>query len=303
MTAPQQAIFSYSAAAAVTAYGIYIGGDAGGSTATSIKHNLTNDSMAGAGGSLSAARSPSWGVSTNTIGYVGQGYDGAYSAAVAKYTFSTDGVAAGTTLAYGMVNASGAGNGTYMIVGAGNRGGSGGEYVVARVEKYTFSGDTKVDGTSLNQTSDGRSAASDGTRAVFLGGSPDPSNGSKYTFSSDAVATVSNYVGTNRYRAVTAGDGTKGYYMCGNTGSYSALVDVWTFSADTRVAGTTMSNAADTAHSAETSTFAVKAGGYNGGNMSNVEKYLFSGGTVSAMTSLSTARSSGAGLSSAQAHY
>lgn len=280
----------------VSTYGIYIGGNTGSDVATSVKHNLGADSMS-TGGSLGAAKNGMDSTSNATTGYTAHG--GSYSTVVEKYTFSTDGVASGTSLSYGMVNSSGCGNASYMVTGAGNRGGSGGEYVVARVEKYTYSGDTKADGTSLNQTADGRTATSSTTLGIWLGGNPNPSNGSKYTFSSDAVATVSNYVGTNRYRATPAASSTKGYYMSGTDGTVRTDVDVWTFSADTRVAGTAMGTAVDGGAGACNSTFAVKAGGSTGSYTTVVEKYVFSNDTKSNMTALSTAKGYAAGLSTA----
>lgn len=277
-------------ASAISSYGIYIGG--GG--LTSVKHNLTADTM-GSGGSLSTNQSGAVGASTSTTGYVAQG--GSYTNLVSKYTFSTDGVSAGTALTYGMVNVSGAGNNVKMVTGAGNRGGNGGVYVTNAVEKYTYSGDTTAVTTSLNQTADARTATGNVTLAIFLGGNPDPGAGSKYTYSSDTVASVSNYVGTNRYRAAPAASSTKGYYMSGTNGTALTNVDVWTFSNDTRVSGTVISTAVDGAAGANCPTFGVKSGGSNGSNVTNVEKYVFSNDTVSNMTSLSSGNAYATGLS------
>ena len=76
----------------------------------------------------------------------------------------------------------------------------------------------------------------------------------------------------------------------GDSGAATAVTDKYTYSGDTRVAGTNLGTARYALAAAGNSTVGIFGGGFVSGSVAVTDKYTYSGDTRVAGTSLGTAR-------------
>lgn len=185
---------------------------------------------------------------------------------------------------------------------------------VSRIDKLTFSGDTK---STLVATLTSNNAALGGaastTAGYFAGGYQDgvgvTSRIDKITFSNDAKTTLGATLSTGIYGLTGTESTTAGYFLGGNAGSYTNRIDKLTFSGETTsTLAATLTYIVSTGAAASNSTAAYHAGGYaytpGATSINLIDKITFSGDTKSTLSAtLSVAINGLGGGSSATAAY
>lgn len=180
--------------------GYFMGGQQGNfsTAATEVQKYLFSADTISAGSALGTGRVAAAGIGTSSVGICAGGANSnttfAAIASSEKYTYGTDTRSAGTALGTARATHGAVGDTTRGIFGGGNTRSDIDGTRIATTEKYTYSGDVRVAGTTLGTAKNGPAGGGDNTFGIFAGGNSTGSSSDtttqKYTFSSDAVAST-----------------------------------------------------------------------------------------------------------------
>lgn len=292
-------------AAAVAISNAYFAGGVTTTSITTVTKYKYSDATLSTGTALATALNRMGGTSTSTMGYFLGGITsgGTAQTATVKYTFSDDTRAAGTALT--ITKYWGGSTSTATIGYYGNGGNSTG---TTSIQKYTYSGDTTGAGTALASVAARTNVGGYGnsTYGFFTGGvsgSTHYSSCARYTYSGDTQAS-SGSISTAREGHGTSNSTTIGYSAGGTTNgsfgtTYTTVVRKLTFSSSADAAGTALGTSREQIAGTGDTTMGIFCGGWNNGvTATDIEKYVYSGDTRTATTSLSTATHSQSGVSS-----
>lgn len=201
LTTPVRTQFGFNGS---SGKGVDIGGRTASAQATASEKFSKAAETWSAGGSLGTGLSRGMSSSSNTIGYCFQGMsvDGTQSFVVAtcsKYTYSSDGVAAGTSLTTALSQGA-MGCLASPTKGLTYHGKNSGSTDVATRELYTFSGDTVSGNSSLNSADNYVCAASFNHSTVLMGGTNSLTATNIYNHAADTTST-STATSTGRTRS------------------------------------------------------------------------------------------------------
>ena len=281
-------------------YGLYGAGYVNGHTNQTTKVLFANGSTSN-GTNLATIRRACAAAGSTTFGLIGGGatFSTLYNV-VDKYTYSTDGVAAGTALGLARYEFAACGS---LYRGLFSLGGDFiNPYIKTYTDLYTYSSDAVAAGTTISQGRMGNGSCSNPTTGYIVSGWLGAqgilyyAGVNKYTFASDAVTNGTN-VGTARMYLACSGTKTIGIMCSGQyyNGSITLNIDVtdkYGYSGDSVAAGTTLGGTARRGIGAAGNTaFGPWVGGNTGNNAGSTinQKYTYSNDGVASSNTLATA--------------
>lgn len=216
-----------------------------------------------------------------------------------KYTYASDAVSSGTSLAFSQVSgaARAAVNNSVTALFAGGIGVS--PAASNEVQKYTLASDAVAAGTNLTIARGAPNGASNKTVAIISGGdnpnvtSPAVTSQDKYIYSGDTVL-ATGALASAKDSGVGAGSGTVALFAGGNGAGSNKITNKYTYATEATVGGTNLNTDRNQfAGVYDGTTNVVMAGGFNTGlaaGLSSTEKYKLSDDTVVAGTALTETR-------------
>lgn len=298
MSAPIQIFLTYGIVAVASGLGYFLGGQ-NPTTLTSVQiYDMSNDSVS-AGTALGTARTDGGnGAANNSFGIIAGGNTAANT--TEKRTFSGDTTAAGTNLGYGVNNSSAGSSTTIFYLMGGLVTGT----ASVNTDKYTYSSDVVAGGTNLQTAlAQGTAGFYTTTKAYATGLNTNLNKLGIYTYSGDTTANGTAMSTPNTQEGAGLNTITTGYYEGGFDVDGSTVVATgkkYSIAGGTWSSGTNLTAARWFPRGAGNTTIGIIAAGYDATfiNQLNTYKYTFSGDTIGAGTSISTARDDHFGFSS-----
>lgn len=171
--------------------------------------------------------------------------------------------------------------------------------VVNYTDKYAYANDTVSVGASLITPTNYGAAAGNSSVGIFAAGyvSGSVSNIVNLYSHIDGAVIAGTNLAVARYDLAAIASNTTAYFNggWGASGGYSAHTDKYNCSTNAVVAGSLLASSKYTHTGVSSTIFGLFVGGYAWGHLNAIEKYTYSGDTVTAGTNLSVARGNLAG--------